>query len=150
MRLVLKTLLIAVTMLITLNVYAKTDPVYTGLFSSVAAGGYDVVAYFADDKAIKGDSKYSFDYMDVEWRFNTRQNLEAFKMTPEKFAPQYGGYCAWAVSQDYTAKGNPENWRIVDGRLYLNYNDEVQAIWLKGIPGFIDAADQNWPELLAQ
>ena len=69
---VLKTLLIAVTMLITLNVYAKTDPIYTGLFSSVAAGGYDVVAYFPDDKAIKGDSKYSFDYMDVEWRFNTR------------------------------------------------------------------------------
>jgi len=138
------------TMLITLNVYAKTDPIYTSFFSSVAAGGYDVVAYFTDENAVEGDSNYSFEYMNAEWRFSSEENLDAFKANPEKFAPQYGGYCAWAVSQGYTAKGNPEDWRVVDGKLYLNYNDEVQVDWLKDVPGFINLANTNWPKLLAE
>ena len=118
----LRTILMVIAMLMTVNAYAKTDPVYTGFFSNVAVGGYDVVAYFTDGKAVEGDSSYSVEYMDTNWRFSTQKNLDAFKANPEYFAPQYGGYCAWAVSQGYTASGNPENWRIEDDRLYLNYN----------------------------
>jgi YHS domain-containing protein len=146
----IKVLLTAVVMLMTLDAYATTDPVYTGFFSNTAVGGYDVVAYFTEQKPVKGDSDYSYQYMDAEWRFSTRENLNAFKLAPEKFAPQYGGYCAWAISQGYTAKGNPENWRIVEGKLYLNYDDDVQATWLSDIPGFISTANRNWPKILAE
>ncbi len=129
---------------------AKTDPVYTGLFSSLAVGGYDVVAYFEEGKPVKGDRDFSVEYKGAEWRFKSAANLAAFNAAPLDFAPQYGGYCAWAVSQGYTAKGDPDNWRIVDGKLYLNYNDDVQATWATDIPGFIKAADSNWPALLAE
>lgn len=64
--------------------------------------------------------------------------------------PQYGGYCAWAVSQGYTAPGNPNNWRVVDGKLYLNYNDEIQTRWERDIPGFIRSANTNWPSVLSR
>lgn len=141
---------IAVAMLLTFNVFAKTDPVYTGFFSSLAAGGYDVVAYFTESKPVQGKSKFSFEYMNTEWRFASAENLVLFKAEPEKFAPQYGGYCAWAVSQGYTARGNPKIWRIEDGKLYLNYDNEVQATWEKDIPGFIGLADKNWPAILAE
>jgi len=141
---------IAVAMLLTFNVFAKTDPVYTGFFSSLAVGGYDVVAYFTESKPVQGKSKFSFEYMNTEWRFASAENLVLFKAEPEKFAPQYGGYCAWAVSQGYTARGNPKNSRIEDGKLYLNYDNEVQATWEKYIPGFIGLADKNWPAILAE
>jgi YHS domain-containing protein len=140
----------AVALLLTANVFAKTDPVYTGFFSSLAVGGYDVVAYFTESKPVEGNSKFSFEYMNAEWRFSNAENLMLFKAEPEKFVPRYGGYCAWAVSQGYTARGNPENWRIEDGKLYLNYDDEVQATWVKDIPGYIGLADKNWPAILAE
>ena len=126
------------------------DPVYTSYFSDLAVGGHDPVAYFVDGKPVKGDSKFSAEYNDAEWRFANAENLAAFQLDPEKYAPQYGGYCAWAVSQGYTASGDPDNWRIVDGKLYLNYNDEVQETWVTDIPGFISSANDNWPTLLAE
>ena len=127
---------------------AAKDPVYTARFSKVAVDGYDAVAYFTDGKPVKGDKAFSTDYLGAEWRFVSADNLAAFTAEPEKYAPQYGGYCAWAVSQNYTARGNPENWTIVEGKLYLNYNDEIQERWETDIPGFIAAADQNWPGVL--
>ena len=141
-----------VVMLLTLAsvAHAKTDPIYTSLFSSLAVGGYDVVAYFKEGKQVKGDGDFSIDYKDAQWRFSSEANLAAFTADPESFVPQYGGYCAWAVSQGYTAKGDPDNWTIVDGKLYLNYNDDVQATWEGDIPGFINAANTNWPSLLAE
>ena len=126
------------------------DPIYTPLFSDKAVSGYDAVAYFTEGKPVKGESDFEYDYMGATWRFSSAENLEAFKADPEKYAPQYGGYCAWAVSQNYTAKGNPNNWTIVDGKLYLNYNDEIQARWEKDIPGFIAKANENWPGVLDQ
>jgi YHS domain-containing protein len=122
--------------------------VYTKLFSNLAVDGYDPVAYFEQGEPTKGSNDHSFEYNGAEWRFASAENLEAFKADPEAYAPQYGGYCAWAVSQNYTARGNPKNWTIVDGRLYLNYNDEIQARWEKDIPGFIALANENWPNIL--
>ncbi len=127
--------------------FAK-DPVYTGRFSNNALDGYDAVAYFTEAKPVKGDKSFSTEYNGAQWRFASADNLAAFKTEPEKYAPQYGGYCAWAVSQDYTARGNPENWTIFEGKLYLNYNDEIQARWETDIPGFVAAGDENWPGVL--
>ncbi|PQA87431.1 YHS domain-containing (seleno)protein [Hyphococcus luteus] len=127
--------------------FAK-DPVYTGLFSNNAVDGYDAVAYFTEGKPVKGEKTFSMEYKGAEWRFASADNLAAFKAEPEKYAPQFGGYCAWAVSQDYTARGNPENWTIYEGKLYLNYNDEIQKRWEADIPGLVAAGEENWPGVL--
>ncbi len=127
---------------------AAKEPVYTGRFSSVAVDGYDPVAYFTKGKPVKGDKSFSTKYQGAEWRFASAENLAAFEAAPLQYAPQYGGYCAWAIAQNYTGRGNPDNWAIVEGKLYLNYNDEIQSRWEKDIPGFIKAADANWPDVL--
>lgn len=124
-------------------------PVYTGTFSNVALSGYDTVAYFTAGKPVKGTSAYKVTYKGAEWRFSSAANLAKFKAAPARFAPQYGGYCAWAVSQGYTASGDPTVWKIVNGKLYVNYNEEIGAKWSKNIAGFIKAGDANWPKILA-
>lgn len=124
------------------------DRFYTGFFSDAAVGGHDAVAYFEAGEPVEGKQEFSFEYMGAEFRFSNAENLEKFKADPDRYAPQYGGYCAWAVSQGYTAKGDPEHWKIVDGKLYLNYNADVQKTWEKDIPGLINAANGNWPKVL--
>ena len=127
---------------------AKSPEVYTGLFSDLAVGGYDAVAYFDQERPVQGVKQFEFVYQGATWRFVSAENLQRFKESPEAFAPQYGGYCAWAVAQGYTAPGNPKNWSVRAGKLYLNYDDSVQAKWLKDPEGFIDRADANWPAVL--
>lgn len=129
---------------------AKEAPVYTGTFSSLAVGGHDPVAYFTEGRPVKGDRQFSLRHLGAEWRFASAANRDAFAAAPEKYAPQYGGYCAWAVSQGYTASGDPQFWKIVDGRLYLNYDASVQKKWEADIPGFIAKADRQWPAVLGQ
>ncbi|MEQ8180066.1 MAG: YHS domain-containing (seleno)protein [Amphiplicatus sp.] len=128
--------------------FAADNEVYTGRFSSLAVGGYDPVAYFEQSGPVKGQSQYAYEYKGATWRFSSAENLAAFTADPDAYAPQYGGYCAWAVSQGYTAPGNPKNWSVVEGKLYLNYNDKVQRDWEKDIPGFIAKAEDNWPGVL--
>ncbi|MDP1737841.1 MAG: YHS domain-containing (seleno)protein [Caulobacter sp.] len=127
---------------------AAKPPVYTAPFSDLAAGGYDVVAYFTVGRPVKGDAQYSTVWKGATWRFSSAANLAKFKANPAAYAPQYGGYCAWAVANGYTAKGDPLQWRIVGGRLYLNYNAEIQSRWVKDIPGFIRKGDGEWPRVL--
>ena len=91
---------------------------------------------------------YASRWNGADWRFASAANKAAFDADPEAYAPQYGGYCAWAVSQGYTASIDPQQWRIVDGKLYLNYDESVQTKWLADIPGFIAKADANWPAVL--
>ena len=129
------------------SAYAK-DPISTGRFSNIAVSGYDPVAYFTQGAPVKGLKEFTYSYNGAEWRFASADHLDRFKAEPTAYAPQYGGYCAWAISQDYIAPGNPKNWRIVDGALYLNYNDKVQDEWEKDIPGFIALANGNWPTVL--
>lgn len=121
---------------------------YTGLLSGTAVGGYDPVAYFKQGRPVKGSSSYSTQWKGATWRFATPENLAAFKADPEAYAPQYGGYCAWAVSQGYTAKGDPNQWTIHDGKLYLNYDAGVRETWSRDIPGNIAKANANWPQVL--
>ena len=84
------------------------------------------------------------------WRFTSEANRDAFRAKPTRYAPQYGGYCAWAVSQGYTAKGDPNAWKIVGGKLYLNYDKRVQSTWEKAAEANIVKADANWPKVLAK
>jgi len=127
--------------------YAK-EPVYTGTLSDLAVSGYDPVAYFTDGKPVEGKSDFEFEWQGATWRFANAKNLEAFKADPAAYAPQYGGYCAWAVSQGYTASSDPEAWKIVGKKLYLNYNKKVQSDWEKDPAGNIAKADRNWPAVL--
>lgn len=124
------------------------DPISTGRLSNLAVGGYDSVSYFVDGAPMKGSSEFSTEYMGAEWRFTTAENLARFKADPEAYAPQYGGYCAWAAAGGKTASGNPRQWAIVDGKLYLNYNKKVKGLWDEDRAGFIAQADERWPELL--
>lgn len=129
---------------------ASADQVNQTLLGGVAIDGYDPVAYFTDGRPVEGSSEHAVDWNGAEWRFASAEHLEMFKADPEKYAPAYGGYCAWAVSQGYTASIDPEAWKIVDGRLYLNYNREIQQRWEADIPGFIKAADGNWPKIKSE
>ncbi len=152
-RTILMTAAAALTMsgasiLATAPAEAKKAEVFTGIVKGVAVGGYDPVAYFTGGKPARGDKAITLEHNGAVWRFASNENRDAFKADPAKYAPQYGGYCAWAVSQGYTAKGDPNAWKVVDGRLYLNYNKNVQATWAKNIPGNVKKADANWPAAL--
>jgi hypothetical protein len=127
---------------------ARSPEIYTGILSATAAGGHDPVAYFTEGRPVEGRRDITFTWKGVTWRFASENNRDAFKADPAAYAPQYGGYCAWAVSQGYTAKGDPKHWRIVDGKLYLNYDARVHRDWAKDIPGHIAKANANWPKVL--
>lgn len=128
--------------------FAGKSEIYTGFASDLAVSGYDAVAYFEKGEPSKGSKSIATNYKGATWRFENQANLDLFLSAPETYAPQYGGYCAWAVAEGYTAKGNPKYWTIHDGKLYLNYSKKVQADWLEDIPGFIAKADENWPGVL--
>ena len=122
------------------------DPIYTSTFSSNAVSGHDVVAYFDEGRPVEGSSDFETEWQGATWKFSSAENLAKFEADPEAYAPQYGGYCAWAMARGYFASADPDNWSIVDGKLYLNYNDDVQSKWEADIPGFIEKADVKWSE----
>jgi hypothetical protein len=126
---------------------AATPEVYAE--DGIAVDGTDVVAYFTEGAPVAGDPAITHDHMGATWRFSSAANRDAFIADPAAYAPQYGGYCAYAVSQGYTASTVPEAWSIVDDKLYLNYSTGVKRRWESDIPGHIAAADANWPTVLA-
>jgi YHS domain-containing protein len=127
---------------------ARDADIYTGTFSSLALGGYDTVAYHTQGAPVKGQAAFETTWKGALWRFASAENMAKFKAAPDAYAPQFGGYCAWAVSQNYTASGDPLIWKIVNGKLYVNYDASVQKTWEKDIPGNIAKADKNWPGVL--
>lgn len=128
--------------------HAAKDKIYTSFISNKALSGYDTVAYFTENKPVKGNSNYSTEYMGAEWLFASQENLELFEANPEKYAPEYGGYCAYAVATGTTAKGDPEQWEIVDDKLYLNVNAKIKKRWSAKKDTYIPKADANWPTVL--
>lgn len=125
------------------------DEIYTGIFSSKALDGYDTVAYFTENKPVEGNKKFTTSYKGADWYFSSQKNLNAFINNPEKYAPQYGGYCAWAVSaKNDFAPGDPEQWTVVDGKLYLNYDKEIKQRWDDNRQQHITQANMNWPNLV--
>ena len=131
---------------------ASTAKIYVK--DGVAIGGADPVAYFegalADGEFVAGSADYTYEWNGVTWQFASAENRDTFAADPEQYAPQYGGYCAWAAAQNAIAAISPDAWSVVDGKLYLNANKKIQARWEKDIPGFIAQANENWPTLSMQ
>ena len=115
--------------------------------NGVALHGYDPVAYFVAAAPQKGQAQYSYEYKDSKFYFANGANRRAFMEAPEKYAPQFGGYCAYGTSQGYKVSTQPDAFAIVKDKLYLNYNKKVQEIWRQDVPGNIERAEKNWPEV---
>lgn len=125
---------------------AGEPPVYaTG---GIAINGYDPVAYFTEEQPVKGSPEFTSDWDGATVQFASAENKAMFDSDPEKYAPKYGGYCAYAVSKGYTATTDPGAWSIYEGRLYLNYSKSVRALWAVRKRAHVEAADANWPDVL--
>ena len=111
---------------------------------TVAIKGYDTVAYFTAGKALKGTEYFTFSWHGMTWFFQSKENRDLFAASPEKYAPQYDGWCAWAMTEERKAVTDPEVWKIVDGKLYLNCSTAAYEKWSKDIPGNIKKADEIW------
>ena len=112
-----------------------------------AINGYDPVAYFLQNKAVAGIDSFSTNWSGSKWKFISQANLDSFKLASEKYAPQYGGYCAYGCSENHLSPTDPNAFTIVGNKLYLNYNLQVKEFWLKDTTGKIKAADGYWPAL---
>ena len=116
----------------------------------LAIHGYDAVAYFTDGRAVAGSKEFSQEYGGAVYLFASSEHREAFAADPAKYAPQYGGFCAYAVAKGSTADIDPDAWTVKDGKLYLNYSKTVRLLWRQDIDGNIAKADANWPKIMSQ
>jgi len=126
------------------------------LFGSIASGkasaaeiaikGYDTVAYFTDGKALKGNESFTIQWHDMTWHFSSKEHRDLFVANPERYAPQHDGWCAWAMTESRLAVTDPEVWKIIDGKLYLNCSQTAYEKWSRDIPGHIRKADAIWKE----
>lgn len=129
---------------------AQAGEVNIGYFGNVAIKGYDPVAYFTERKAVKGSPEFSHEWLGATWLFSRSEHRDSFATNPVSYVPQYGGYCADGLAYgDKTANIDPEAWRIIDGKLFLNY-DQGSAAELEELPGQLAKAEANWPKLRAR
>ena len=112
-----------------------------------AVSGYDVVSFYSETGPVKGYDSLSVQWQDASWLFATAANKEAFTANPEKFAPQFGGYCAYGMAGGYKAAAMIDTWTIENGKLYFNYNKKVKTYWDKDRTGYIEKANGNWPAI---
>lgn len=129
----------------TVSAFAQKSQVFKA--SDQAIRGYDPVAYFTTGKPVKGDQHLVVHWMDANWYFSSKENLNSFSKSPDKYAPQYGGYCAYGMSEGHKAPTDPNAWTIVDGKLYLNYSLKVKESWKKDQMQRIEQANKNWPQV---
>jgi hypothetical protein len=142
--------LAAVALLTLFSVAARAGSYVWGATEGVAIGGYDPVAYFAEGKPRVGKPELTANWAGAKWQFATAKNRDLFVEAPEKYAPQFGGYCAYAMSSGKLADGDGERWRIVEGKLYLNNNWFAQQLWETNIPRNVQDADEHWPKVKAR
>jgi len=140
----MKTILLS-TLFFSFSTFAK--PVNTGWFGSSAIKGYDTVAYFTAGKAVKGDKSFTYRWNGANWSFSSQKNLDLFKATPEKYTPQYGGYCAYAMADGKQVSIDPKSFDVKNGKLYLNYSTSVQKKWKANIADYIKNADSQWDQI---
>jgi hypothetical protein len=129
--------------------HATPAPSVSADRASVAIGGYDPVAYFTEGRPVVGKSVHSLHWNGATWRFASAQARAAFAASPDRYAPQFGGYCAWAVSQGYLAPGDGRQWKIVGGKLYLNFNARAKMLWEADQAEAIVRGHANWPAVLS-
>lgn len=123
----------------------------TAIFSEdgIAIRGTDTVAYFTEGQPVPGSREFAYEWQGATWLFANAKHRDLFASNPDAYAPQYGGFCAYGVSQGVLVSIVPEAWSIVDGKLYLNYSATVQQQWQEDISGYIAQANQNWPTLIS-
>ena len=146
----IRALFLCLGLMIALPVQAgelRQPAVWTDLHG-VALKGYDTVAYHLERRPVKGDAAFEVEWNGAKWHFANEANQARFEADPERWAPQYGGYCAWAIVEDRFAPINPEIFRIVEDKLYLNLNMRVHKLWLEDMPHMITRADEKWPDVL--
>lgn len=117
--------------------------------NDLAIQGYDPVAYFTQEQPTKGKSDFTATYKNAIYHFSNEKNRDLFRASPAKYAPQFGGFCAFGVTKGRKFDTDPTAWRVVDGKLYLNLNKDVQKVWLEDVPGYITNANQTWPTIKA-
>ncbi len=135
---------------------AAQKRVNTGLFGSVAIKGYDTVAYHTESQALKGKSEYSYEWNDAIWHFSSATTRDLFAANPERYAPQYNGFCASSITAGgflsaiakTTSMIDPEAWRIIDGKLFLNFSKGLMDKWSENTAANISKADQNWAKTM--
>jgi YHS domain-containing protein len=115
-----------------------------------AIKGYDPVAFFTESKPVKGVDSLTYEWKEAKWLFASRQNLEAFKANPDKYAPQYGGYCAYGTAQGHKAPTQTDTWTVLNDKLYFNYNSKVKELWVKDQQNLIKEGDEKWPAIKDQ
>ena len=120
------------------------DEVNTPMFSDKAINGYDPVSYFTAGKAIKGELSYTHNWNNAIWYFSSQENAGLFKSNPEKYAPQFGGYCAFAVGKGFTANSDPNAFKIIDDKLYLCADQDILKQWLEGGEATLKESHKNW------
>ena len=140
-----KILIAALLLFSTVNLFAQRSEIFVKAGSAI--NGYDAVAYFKEAKPVKGQDAFSYKWKASNWLFTSQQNLDSFKLDPEKFAPQFGGYCAYGMSEAYKAPTDPTAFTIVENKLYLNYNSRVKEIWSKDMPKRIEDANGHWEKI---
>ena len=127
------------------------NSVNTGYFGGVAITGYDPVSYFTEGRAVRGVPDHAYSWLGTTWYFATPDHKELFARDPTKYAPQYGGFCSLGVSYgESTANIDPEAWRIIDGKLYLNYSVAGGAEWEQRFAEYRAAAEAKWPGIRAR
>ena len=147
---VLALVAVAVGAVAPLTSYAvkQTGGEYNTMYAGLGAKGYDVVNYFTDSKPALGSDKHEAVYGGVTWRFASKEHRDMFDANPEKYAPQYGGFCSWGAANGKLFDVDPANgWTIVDGKLYLNFNADLNKTFTKEAGKFIPKADKNWQSL---
>lgn len=137
--------LIAALVLTVASVNAQKSAVFEK--SDKAIRGYDPVAYFTESRPVKGSEDFVYTWNNAAWYFSSQKNLDLFKANPVKYAPQYGGYCAYGLSRGYKASTVPEAWTIDNGKLYLNYSLSVRSDWDRNRKERIEKADSYWPQI---
>jgi len=125
-------------------------PAFAGEYfekGGLAIDGYDPVAYFTEQKSVKGSPEFRVEFEGSTFQFASAAHRDVFAADPSKYAPQYGGYCAYGMARGYKAKIDPAAFTVVRNKLYLNYNETIRSRWLSDIPSYIQKADANWPEV---
>lgn len=138
-------LLLAAVLLGPLAWQAQAASIINRANSGPALLGHDPVAYFRAGQPVPGQARFNTEWQGASWWFANDENRQAFVADPERYAPQYGGYCAYAMAGDAFASGDPRRWKIVEGKLYLNANLLAQKLWERDIPAKIKSADGYWP-----
>jgi YHS domain-containing protein len=134
-----------ILVLVTLYSFAQTSEVFSN--ESGAIKGYDPVAFFVESKAVKGTKEFTYEWNGATWHFASKKNKDLFVAKPEKYAPQYGGYCAYGTADGHKAPTETDTWTVDSNKLYFNYNQKVKTLWDKDRVSLIKKADEQWPKI---